>query len=121
MHPLPPTTRTDTTVDMNDYQNKAAQTAIYPADQGLTYTILGLASESGELAGKLKKIIRDKGGHLTMADRVALAYELGDTLWYAAMVAKELGTTLGTIAEMNVDKLADRAQRDRLQGDGDDR
>lgn len=108
-------------MNLNEYQTEAARTAIYPADHGITYTVLGLASEAGELAGKWKKIIRDKGGHMILADRVAMVDELGDVLWYVAMVAEELEVSLAAVAERNVDKLASRANRGKLGGSGDDR
>lgn len=101
---------------LNEYQNAAMTTAVYPEDQGLTYTILGLASEAGELAGKLKKQIRDGEGHYE-----AMKAELGDVLWYVAMAAEELGVGLEEIANRNLEKLASRANRGKLGGSGDDR
>lgn len=108
-------------MNMNEYQQQAAKTAIYPADQGLTYTVLGLASEAGELAGKLKKIIRDQGGERDYGQDYELAAELGDCLWYVALIARELGFDLSSIAAANLDKLADRANRGKLSGSGDNR
>jgi len=108
-------------MELTTYQTEAAKTAIYPADQGLTYTILGLSSESGELAGKLKKIIRDKGGEATPEDIGQLAAELSDCLWYVANIAKELGLTLDMVARYNLAKLADRANRGVIGGSGDER
>lgn len=106
---------------MNDYQNQARETAIYPAGTGLTYTTLGLASEAGEVAGKLKKIIRDGDGIISDQQRLDLADEAGDCLWYVAMLAHELGMSLETLATRNLDKLASRKERGALQGSGDDR
>lgn len=106
-------------MQMNDYQDLAGQTAQYPAEQGMVYTVLGLASEAGELAGKLKKVIRDRGGVIDAADREAMAYELSDIAWYVAMVAKELGYSLNQIAEMNVLKLRSRKERGVIGGSGD--
>lgn len=108
-------------MQMNDYQDLAGQTAQYPVEQGMVYTVLGLASEAGELAGKLKKVIRDRGGVIDAADREAMGYELGDCLWYVAMVAKELGYSLNQIAEMNVLKLRSRKERGVIGGSGDHR
>lgn len=112
---------------INDYQEMAGRTAQYPDAGGMggvTYTVLGLASEAGELAGKLKKVMRDDGGTLPpgpSGKRLAMADELGDCLWYVAMVAKELGYTLSQVAEMNVMKLSSRKERGVITGSGDAR
>ena len=108
-------------MNLNEYQTAALKTAIYPRvnGAGVAYCTLGLASEAGEVAGKLKKIMRDCGGAMTDDNRHAMASELGDVLWYAATLAKELGYTLEEIAEMNLSKLADRANRGKIQGSGD--
>lgn len=107
-----------TVLDMNQYQDAAATFAIYPPAGGLTYTVLGLASEAGEVAGKLKKSIRD-GDFATM--KQDMASELGDVLWYVAMAAKELGLTLDEIATDNINKLQDRKDRGVIKGSGDTR
>lgn len=103
---------------MNDYQRLANRTAIYPGrltDWGLGYVALGLTGEAGEFANKVKKIIRDGG------DVDGLGAELGDVLWYVAVGATELGYTLEDIAGGNLAKLASRAQRGTLGGNGDHR
>lgn len=108
---------------LNGYQHWTSTTAVYPeADTGseraLTYVSLGLASEAGEAAGKAKKMMRDGDtGEL----RAALLDELGDALWYLARTAHELGYPLSVIAERNLAKLEDRAERGALQGSGDQR
>lgn len=105
----------------NEYQEKAATTAIYPKELGLYYTALGLASESGEVASDVSKMIRDDGGVLTQDRREKLKSEISDSLWMVAMVAKELGFTLEEIAQYNLDKLADRKARGVLGGSGSQR
>lgn len=106
----------------NDYQNVAATTAIYPnIGNNLTYTVLGLVGEAGEVAEKLKKLIRDEGGVMTDDYREKMALELSDIGWYLAMVAYELDYSLEEIFQMNLDKLASRAQRGMLSGSGDNR
>lgn len=102
--------------DFDAYQLQAKKTAIYPKSEGLVYTALGLANESGEYIGKLKKFIRDG-----FFDDKAAADELGDVLWYLALCAEELGYDLSEIAQMNLDKLKDRANRGVLGGSGDTR
>lgn len=111
----------DEPLDLNSYQVRSRQTAVYPAETGLLYTALGLCGEAGEVAEKVKKMLRDDGGHLSDDRRAAIAAELGDVLWYAANLAAELGLTLEDVARRNLDKLADRQARDRLHGSGDDR
>jgi NTP pyrophosphatase (non-canonical NTP hydrolase) len=102
---------------LNEYQDLAYATAIYPASAAITYPALGLASEAGEVCGKIKKMIRD-GKHLDREDMVA---ELGDVLWYVAVLAEDLNISLDLIAEANINKLAMRKARGTLQGSGDHR
>lgn len=106
----------------NDYQAAALRTAIYP-NQGsnFVYPALGLCGESGEVAEKVKKIIRDQGGILSDETRRAIAKELSDCMWYVAVLASELDFTLEDIMQMNLDKLASRKERGVLAGSGDER
>lgn len=103
----------------NSYQNDAMRTAIYPEDQGIVYTALGLASEAGEVAGKIKKTIRDHGGVFDSTRRDAVAAELSDVLWYVAALSRDLGYSLEAIACMNLAKLEERSRRGTLGGSGD--
>ncbi|MGM0380631.1 MAG: nucleoside triphosphate pyrophosphohydrolase family protein [bacterium] len=107
---------------VNDYQEEALKTVIYP-DEGdnLIYPVLGLNGEAGEMAEKLKKIIRDNEGKIEEDKKEELARELGDVFWYLAVCAHELGFELEEIARHNLNKLADREQRNKLQGSGDNR
>jgi len=109
-------------MDFNDYQQKSRKTAGYPAiGHPVIYPILGLANEAGEVAGKIKKVFRDKDGQINEETRSALKAELGDVLWYIAQVATELDLTLDEIAEYNIEKLMDRLERGKIKGDGDNR
>ncbi|NJN79900.1 MAG: nucleoside triphosphate pyrophosphohydrolase family protein, partial [Anaerolineales bacterium] len=81
----------------------------------------GLVNEAGEVAGKIKKIFRDKDGVIGEAEKEALKAELGDVLWYLSQVATELDLSLDEIAEANIAKLLDRQARGKIQGDGDNR
>ncbi len=90
-------------------------------DHPIVYPTIGLANEAGEVAGKIKKIFRDKGGVISEEDRSALKKELGDVLWYLTQICTELDLTLEEVAEYNVEKLASRLQRGVIKGDGDDR
>ncbi len=106
---------------LNEYQQAARRTAIYPKDREILYPTLGLTGEAGEVADKVKKVIRDANEEFTPERRHQIALELGDVLWYAAALAHDLGYTLDEVAQMNVDKLASRQQRDKIHGSGDER
>lgn len=106
---------------LNEYQDAARKTAIYPDHFAVIYPTLGLTGEAGEVADKVKKIIRDKDGFFTEDDDREVAKELGDVLWYIANLAADLGYDLDTIAGINIDKLNGRKQRGVLQGSGDNR
>jgi NTP pyrophosphatase (non-canonical NTP hydrolase) len=109
-------------MNLNDYQLAALDTAMYPyKGYNFTYPALGLAGEAGEVADKLKKVIRDNDGDLTKDVRDAVAKELGDVLWYVAVLAYEMNYNLSDIAQMNVDKLASRKERGVITGSGDNR
>lgn len=110
---------------MNEYQDFTMNTALYPgAGEGtldaIAYCALGLG-ETGEVQGKVKKIIRDAGGVISEETKAAIAAELGDVLWYTARLAAELGYPLGNIAEANIAKLLDRRERGVVTGSGDNR
>lgn len=105
-----------------DYQQRSRRTAIYPQlGHNFVYPTLGLVGEAGEVAEKIKKVLRDGAGHLTDEQRALLALELGDVLWYLAQLATELGLDLEEIAAANLEKLASRQQRGQLHGSGDAR
>ena len=105
-----------------DYQARACETAIFPKHRATEYLTLGLTGESGEIANKVKKFIRDgatKDEYL--AKRIEIGYEIGDVLWYCAVLADELEMNLGHIMEKNLEKLADRHKRGKISGSGDHR
>lgn len=111
---------------LNHYQERAYVLAVYPHKesplfQDHVYLMLGLSGEAGEVAEKCKKVIRDQGGVLNLDSAEAIAYELGDVLWYLSVLATKCGFTLGEIAEMNLTKLESRKERGALQGSGDQR
>ena len=109
-------------MDLADYQVRSRATAVYPgAGENLLYPTLGLCGEAGEVAEKVKKMLRDDAGVLTPERRAALAAELGDVLWYVAQVATEAGLELDAVAAGNLAKLASRAERSALRGSGDER
>ncbi len=105
-----------------DYQAKARTTAIYPnIGSNYVYPTLGLTNEAGEVAGKIKKAMRDDVGVITVEKQEDLIAELGDVLWYLAQLATELGITLEDVAAKNLEKLLSRQERGKLQGSGDKR
>ncbi|AMQ66802.1 nucleotide pyrophosphohydrolase [Mycobacterium phage Mulciber] len=110
-----------------EYQLRSADTAIYPGAGdvdsigGLSYTAMGLAGEAGEVANKVKKILRDQDGIITIENRVQLHKELGDVLWYLSQLATQIGSSLPAVAEDNIQKLSSRKDRGVLQGSGDER
>ena len=106
---------------INEYQEGARRTAIYPSSRAIIYPTLGLTGEAGEVADKVKKVIRDNNDEFTPERRHQIALELGDVMWYAASLAHDLGYTLDEICQMNLDKLSSRMQRDRIHGEGDER
>ena len=101
---------------LSSYQNAASGTAIYPTQHAITYPALGLAGEAGEVANKVKKIIRD--GKL---DKPALVAEIGDCLWYIAALCRDLNVDMEDVAKANLEKLYNRKQLGTLQGSGDNR
>jgi NTP pyrophosphatase (non-canonical NTP hydrolase) len=106
----------------NEYQTGALKTAIYPnMGSNFIYPALGLVGEAGEVAEKVKKIIRDGDGTLTDPDREKIAKELSDVCWYVAVLAYELDYNLEEILKMNLDKLRSRQERGVLGGSGDNR
>lgn len=106
----------------DEYQQKTNGTAQYPVfGAGYVYPALGLASEAGEVAGKIKKIIRDNQGVVDAERKEQIAAELGDVLWYTAQLAQQLDLSLDEIAELNIAKLHSRLERGVLRGSGDTR
>ena len=106
---------------LNDYQKMALETAIYPHEYKVIYPALGMAGEAGEVADKVKKIIRDNSSKINNEKALEIAKEIGDVLWYCATMANDLGFDLETIAKMNYEKLRSRQQRGVISGNGDNR
>ncbi len=109
-------------MNFDEYQQKSRRTAKYPAiGHAVIYPTLGLVNEAGEVAGKIKKVFRDKQGEINAETRQALKAELGDVLWYLAQVCTELDLSLDDVAAHNIEKLYSRLERGAIHGDGDNR
>ena len=117
-------------LELNEYQKKAHETANYPEGcvgginanhTSWLYPALGLAEEAGEVAGKYAKAIRDEGGVISEERKAAIVKELGDVMWFVAELATCLEVDLDLVAEINLQKLASRQARGKINGDGDDR
>jgi NTP pyrophosphatase (non-canonical NTP hydrolase) len=106
--------------EFNTYQRESRKTwNLVHTDHAIVYPTLGLVNEAGEVAGKIKKIFRDKEGLIGEEDRQALKGELGDVLWYLAQICTELDLTLAEVAEANLEKLFSRLERGTISGEGD--
>ena len=121
-------------MEMNDYQKKAIVTDVVLFERkekikternviapGFLEKILGLPGEAGEVADKFKKIIRDNKGVISDEDCEKIVMELGDVLWYIALIAEYLDVPLEEVAEKNIEKLHGRLKRGTLHGAGDNR
>ena len=106
-------------MNINTYQQHASETAIYK--DKLIYPTLGLAGEAGQIANKVKKILRDNSGNLQESVREDLICELGDVLWYVAALATDLNVELSEVANKNIEKLNSRKNRGTIGGSGDNR
>ena len=103
-------------MNFKEYQAKATSFAIYPATHKVLYPTLGLCGEAGEVAEKVKKQVRDG-----VFNRHEVAKELGDVLWYLTNICNDIGYNLDEIADLNIDKLSSRKERNVIKGSGDNR
>lgn len=128
-------------MEFNEYQIKTNETAIYrksiadyvnslaikDVEKAVdlyellckVYVVLGLSGEAGELAGKMKKIIRDDKGIISPDKEKSILDENGDNLWYVSQVSEEFGESLEDTALNNINKLQGRKERGTLGGSGD--
>ena len=109
-------------MELNDYQRESRKTALYPeVGSNAIYPTLGLVGEAGEVADKVKKILRDKKGFFDKESKDEIKFELGDVLWYVSQLSSELGYELEDVANANLKKLKSRKNRGKIQGSGDNR
>lgn len=110
-----------TNLTFNNYQEAAYKTAIYPQELKILYPVIGLAGETGEVAEKIKKVLRDNNGIFSEEKKMEIAKELGDVLWYLSSIATDMGYSLDEIARMNLQKISARKENDHIHGEGDNR
>ena len=109
-------------MNFQEYQAEATKTAIYQnKGNNPYYHTLGLCGEAGEVAEKIKKVMRDDGGDISIEKSAEIMKEIGDVIWYIAALCEELDIDMETCAILNIEKLKSRQQRGTLQGSGDNR
>lgn len=106
---------------LNEYQIAALKHANFAVDAQIDYLTLALCGEAGEVANKVKKVMRDRQGKLFADDVKEIGSELGDVLWYLSVLANRLGITLSDLARENLNKIQSRADRGVISGSGDNR
>ena len=106
-------------IRMKHYQLLAQKTAIY--QQKIWYPVIGLGGEVGELLNKCKKVLRDNSGFFEQKNVEEITAEMGDVLWYLAMLATDLGIDLEDVAANNIQKLEARKKAGTIGGSGDER
>ncbi len=109
-------------MNFKTYQKQARLTAQYPnLGSNNIYPTLGLVGEAGEVAEKVKKVIRDKKGIFDEESKNGIKKELGDVLWYLSNLCTEFDFKLEDVALQNLEKLKLRAAKGKISGSGDDR
>lgn len=108
--------------DFDNYQEECKKTAVYPnIGKNYTYPTIGLMGEAGEVANKVKKLIRDDESVITEEKRSDISHEIGDMMWYIAQLSTELNLKLSDVVKENLEKLAKRKEENKLHGSGDNR
>ena len=109
-------------MEFKTYQKKARLTAQYPnLGSNNIYPTLGLVGEAGEVAEKVKKVIRDENGIFDKESTEGIKKELGDVLWYLSNLCTEFDFNLEEVAVQNLEKLKLRKSKGNISGSGDDR
>jgi NTP pyrophosphatase (non-canonical NTP hydrolase) len=108
---------------LDEYQKEALVTAVWSGDdmRDLAHWVLGVTGEAGEVAEKVKKIIRDYDGQVSDDAKKELIKEMGDVMWYLAVLAEHLGYKFEEVGQVNIKKLRDRQARNKIHGSGDNR
>jgi NTP pyrophosphatase (non-canonical NTP hydrolase) len=111
-------------MDFDEYMEKASVTATFTGkqkDHQLMYLALGICGESGEIAEKIKKIVRNDEGVISDEKRELIKLEIGDVLWYLSQLARTLGLSFEEVAVANIEKIMDRHSRGVIKSEGDTR
>jgi len=110
-------------MNLNEYQEKAKKTDLHTKVEAneLDYYLLGLASETGDVLGRIKYIYRDLGGKVTPTEKEKIKKELGDLLWYLSAICDRFDFSLEDVAELNLKKLSNRMQNNTLHGEDPNR
>lgn len=106
-------------MDLDEYQERTQETAVYPSKEAINYLGLGLNDESGEVAGAIKKYMRGDYDEDELRERVE--GEAGDVLWYWVRLLDEMDIDASDAMEKNANKVLDRKERGVIRGDGDER
>ena len=108
---------------LDEYQKEALVTAVFKEDkfQDLAHWVFGITGEAGEIAEKIKKIVRDKDGVLSDEDKEEIIKEIGDVLWYLAVLSEHLNISFEEVGKRNIAKLRSRHARGKISGSGDNR
>lgn len=104
-----------------EYEEVALSTKVGWCKNEILYPLIGFCGETGEVADKIKKVLRDKNGDFSDIDRLAILTEIGDTLWYMTALCQDLGYSLQTAANINLAKVTRRREENTIHGEGDNR
>lgn len=120
-------------MELREYQQRAMTTCT-ESSNNFSYMMLNLVGEVGEFASKIAKEVRKdrmqvnksklhmtEGNYMKVEFDEELKKEAGDILWQLSGLCSVMGWSLEDIAQMNLDKLASRKERNVIVGDGDNR
>jgi NTP pyrophosphatase (non-canonical NTP hydrolase) len=108
--------------DFDKYQQLCLKSSIHSKTKhGYIIPALGVTGEAGEVADKIKKVLRDDNGKISTAKRNEISKEIGDMLWYTSMLCTEIGLKLSDVIKLNLEKIAYRSKENKIHGSGDNR
>ena len=108
-------------LDFKEYEKVAMSTKVGWNNNEILYPLIGMCGETGEVADKIKKVLRDKNGDFSEDDRIEILKEIGDTLWYMTALCHDLGYSLEDAANINLSKIVKRRAENTIHGEGDNR
>ena len=107
-------------MEAKEYEKFMSTSKVYE-DLPIIYPALGLNGEAGEVADKVKKVLRDNNGIFEEKIKQDILKELADTLWYIWATADDMGYTLSDVFETGIKKVKERQETNTVHGSGDDR